>query len=170
MAVFQPSYLDKDGERVKSAVWWVKFAYRGKLIRESAKTTRKTIAVEYERKRKLELERQHAGLQPHEPSSTKRLQSVLDVTNAYRKTYAHGHRPKSIAWVSERLQHVDRLLGKSLLPLSEERVREYMATRKAEDAGPRTVNMEVSILARAIGHPWNLLWPKLKHFEEPHDT
>jgi len=30
--------------------------------------------------------------------------------------------------------------------------------------------MEVSILARAIGNPWSMPWPKVKHNEEPRDT
>jgi integrase len=30
--------------------------------------------------------------------------------------------------------------------------------------------MEISMLARAIGKTWNVLWPKVKHNEEPKDT
>ena len=52
----------------------------------------------------------------------------------------------------------------------EERIREYMKGRKAEGAGGRTINMEVSMLARAIGKKWSILWPKVKRNEEPKDT
>jgi integrase len=66
---------------------------------------------------------------------------------------------------------VEKALGSVLLPdLTEERIREYMKTRKAEGVGGRTVNMEVSMLARAIGRKWSILWPKVKHLEEPKDT
>ena len=45
-----------------------------------------------------------------------------------------------------------------------------MRARAIEGAGARTVNMEVSMLARAIGRTWNVLWPKVRHNEEPKDT
>src|ERR1017187_4233288 len=45
-----------------------------------------------------------------------------------------------------------------------------MKARKAEGAGGRTVNMEVSMLARAMGRKWSILWPKVKRNEEPTDT
>ena len=58
MALFKPTYTDKKtGELKTSAVWWDKFNYAGKPIRESAKTTRKTVAGEAEKRRRLELEK-----------------------------------------------------------------------------------------------------------------
>ncbi len=57
MALFRPKYTDKKtGERKQAAVWWYDFIYAGRRICESAKTTRKTIAKEAEKKRRLELE------------------------------------------------------------------------------------------------------------------
>jgi hypothetical protein len=49
MSIFKPKYRDKDGALVQSNVYWYEFTYANKRIRESAKTTRKTIAVEGER-------------------------------------------------------------------------------------------------------------------------
>ena len=64
------------------------------------------------------------------------------------KATARSHK----TWVAERLPHVEAALGNVLLPnLTEERIREYMKARKTEGAGGRTVNMEVSMLARAMG-------------------
>ncbi|MGA3020310.1 MAG: site-specific integrase [Bryobacteraceae bacterium] len=169
MSVFKPKYRDKGGALVQSNVYWYEFTYANKRIRESAKTTRKTIAVEAEKRKRLDLERAYAGL-PVEAAAM-RINTVLDCTKAYRKAYEQGHREKSLTWVAERLPHVEKALGSVLLPdLNEERIREYMKTRKAEGVGGRTVNMEVSMLARAIGRKWSILWPKVKHFEEPSDT
>jgi integrase len=127
------------------------------------------LAIEAEKRRKLELERAYAGLPVEAPST--RINTVFDCTKTYTKAYAHGHRTKSIAWVSERIAHVNRLLGNVLLPsLTEERVGEYMRAREGEGAGGRTINMEVSMLARTIGRTWQVLWPKLKRYEEPKDT
>ena len=169
MSVFKPKYRDKDGALVESNVYWYEFFYAKKRIRESAKTSRKTIAVEAEKRRKLELERAYAGL-PIEAVSM-RISTVLDCTKAYRKAYEQGHRQKSLTWVAERLNKVEAALGSVLLPsLTEDRIREYMKARKAEGAGGRTVNMEVSMLSRAMGRKWSILWPKVKSNEEPKDT
>jgi len=54
--------------------------------------------------------------------------------------------------------------------LTESRMVEYMTTRKAEGVGNRTVNMELDCLARAVGRPWKLLWPKMRRLEEPRGT
>lgn len=169
MSVFKPKYRDKDGTLVVSNVYWYEFIFGGKRIRESAKTTRKSIATEAEKRKRLELERAYAGL-PVEAAAM-RISTVLDCTKAYRKAYELGHRAKSQTWVKERLPHVEKALGNVLLPeLTEERIREYMQARKAEGVGGRTINMEVSMLARAIGKKWSILWPKVKHYEEPKDT
>ncbi len=167
--VYKPKYRNTDGKLVEANVYWYEFTYANKRIRSSAKTTRKTIAIEAEKQHRLRLERAHAGLPVDAPAT--RINTVLDCTKAYRVAYKQGHREKSITWVAERLEHVERLLGNVLLPdLTEVRVRGYMAARKTEGAGPRTVNMEVSMLARAIGRKWSILWPKVRPNEEPKDT
>jgi hypothetical protein len=156
MSVFKPKYKDKDGALVESNVYWYEFIYAKRRIRESAKTSRKTIAIEAEKRRKLELERAYAGL-PVE-AATMRINTVLDCTKAYRVAYQQGHRQKSLTWVAERLPHVEKALGSVMLPdLTEERIRKYMHARKMEGAGGRTVNMEVSMLARAMGRKWSVL-------------
>jgi integrase len=169
MAVYRPTYKDpKTGEQAQSKVWWYDFIYAKKRIRESAKTTRKSIALEAEKRKRLELERAYAGLPVEAPAM--RINTVLECTRAYREAYKQGHREKSKMWVEERLPHVENALGSILLPdLTEDRIREYMQARKAEGAGGRTINMEVSMLARAIGKTWKALWPKVKPNEEPRD-
>jgi integrase len=170
MSIFKPTYRDKKtGKKKKSNVWWFEFTYASRRIRESAKTSRKTIAVEAEKRRRLELERAYAGLPIEAPAM--RISTVLDCTKAYREAYQQGHREKSQTWVAERLPHVEKALGNVLLPdLTEDRIRKYMQARKAEGAGGRTVNMEVSMLARAMGRKWSILWPTVRRNEEPKDV
>jgi len=147
-------------------VWWYEFTFAGRRIRESAKTTRKTVAIEAEKRRRRELERALAGL-PVEDRA-KRIDTVSDVVQRYLEAYPVNHRPKSCAWVRERLAHVERLLGKvTLLALSEARLQAYMKKRRSEGAGNRSINMELECLSRAIGRPWRQLWPKLRKLEEP---
>jgi len=133
----------------------------------SAKTTRKTVAVEAEKRCRLDPEKTNAGM-PTEKREN-RIRSVADVVKPYLKRYEldHRNRKKSILFAKGRLAHVSRLLGKRLLPdLAEDVIRGYIATRLAEGMSGRTINMEVGELSRAVGKPWPVLWPKVHKQEE----
>jgi integrase len=169
MAVFRPTYQDrKTGERRQSTIWWYEFTFAGRRIRESAKTTRKTLAVEAEKRRRAELERAIVGL-PAKPE--RRIERIAELLDAYLQRYRVNHRPDSIAIVRERSAPLKRLLG-SLLPadLGEARLVEYIARRQSEGASGRTVNMEIAVLARALGGTWKALWPRLKKLDENSDV
>ena len=101
------------------------------------------------------------------------LRSVSDVIKPYLHAYELDHRDReqSILFAKGRLAHVNRLLGKALLPdLTEAAIRDYMRTRLAEGAGGRTVNMEVGELRRAIGKPWSVHGPNVRKQEERKDV
>jgi integrase len=169
MSVYRPSYRDpKSGKLKRQAIWWYAFTFAGRRVQESSKTTRKTIAVEMEKKRRLELEQVYAGVSA---KPQQRIRTVTLAIKEYQTAYAVTHRQKATAWVRERSQHVLRILGNALLSdLTENRIAEYMAQRLAEGVGHRTVNMEMECLARSLGGQWRVLWPKLKRLEEPRDT
>jgi integrase len=171
MAVYRPKYRDpKTGERIESSIWWCCFWFAGKCYRESTMTTRKTLAVEYEKNRRLEIERQYAGIST-EQSAKSRIRTVTEAMKTYKAGYNVNHREKSQAWVRERSAHLERLLGNVvLLDLTETRIRQYIKDRLIEKAGNRTINMEVDCLARGVGRQWRELWPKVKRLEENHDV
>jgi hypothetical protein len=132
MGVFRPTYKDpKTGERRQSRIWWYEFCIAGRRIRESARTTRKTVAIEAENRRRLELERALAGLPTNEPE--RRIRPVDVLLDEYAKGYRLNHRPKSVALVEGRAAHLKRILG-NLLPvdLTEARLLDYIARRQAE--------------------------------------
>jgi integrase len=172
MAVYKPKYRDpKRGELVESGVWWYEFTFAGKRIRESSKSSRKTIAGEMEKQRRLELEKTLAGM-PVEKREN-RINSVTDMIAPYLTRYELDHRGRdqSILFSKGRLAHVKRLLGTSLLPdLTEDAIRGYIKARIVEGASGRTVNMEVGELSRAIGKKWSVLWPKVRKQEERKDA
>jgi integrase len=170
VALFQPTYTDKKtGEKKTARFWWIDFSIGDKRVRESAKTAKKTIAAEYEKRRRQDLERTFAGLPSEEPS--RRVRSVGDEVAVYLSDYPINHRPKSVIFANQRLAHVKRLLGSALLPdLTEVRIRGYIKTRLAEGAGGRTINMELGELSRALGNKWSVLWPKVRKLEENHDA
>ena len=170
MALFQPTYTDKkSGAKKTSPYWWIDFTIGDKRIRESTETTRKTIAGEYEKARRRELERALAGLPSEAPQ--KRIDTVADRVTKYLHHYPINHRPKSVVFTNQRLAHVRRLLGGVLIPdLTEDRVRDYIKARLGESAGGRTINMELGELSRALGHKWSALWPRVRKLEENHDV
>jgi integrase len=149
--------------------WWYEFILAGKRVRESAKTSRKTVAIEAERQRRLDLEKTLAGM-PVEKRSN-RINSVSDVVKAYQEHYGINHREQSVLFCEGRLAHVTRLLGHSLLPdLTERAVRQYIKTRLDEGMAGRTINMELGELSRALGQKWSVLWPKVRKLEERKDA
>lgn len=78
----------------RGEVWWYEFIFAGRRIRESAKTSRKTIAIQAERGRRLELEKTLAGL-PVEKQEN-RINSVTGVVRKYLAHYEINHRAKSV--------------------------------------------------------------------------
>lgn len=170
MAVYKPKYRDaKTGGPVRSAVWWYEFTFAGRRVRESAKTTRKTVALEAEKLRRAELERAHAGMPTETPGQ--RIRTVKAVLNEYQAAYPVNHRAKSVLMVKNRSAHLLRLLGSFVLSdMTAYRVIEYMENRRGEGAGNRTINLELQILACAMGFTWKALWPRVKRLEENHDV
>lgn len=148
-------------------IYYTDFWFAGQRIQESTRSTRVTLAREYEKNRRLALERALSGLPVEQPRE--RIRTVKGCTTKYAAE--RSRRAKTKQWIAERVPHLDRLLGSRLLSdLTEDRIKEYMRTRAAEGAGGRTINMEVSILARAIGAPWKTLWPRVRPNEEPADV
>jgi integrase len=147
--------------------YYYEFIYDGQRIRESAKTTRKTIAVEAEKQRRLSLERSRAGIPAEDLKA--RSKTVARALTAYEKTYPINHRKKGAEFVAERCVHLRRLLG-SLLPqdLTEERMKQYMQDRLEAGVSGRTINAELSVLSRALGHKFQVMWPRLRHLPENH--
>jgi integrase len=169
MAVYQPSYIAKSGKRVKAKIWWVNFTIAGKRVQESTGSTRKTVAVEYEKGRRRDLERAFAGVPSDVPAD--RIASVQDRVKAYLGNYPSNHRAKSVTFATQRLAHVKRLLGGCVLfDLNEQRIQEYIRLRLAEGAGGRTINMEVGELSRAMKLKWSVAWPNVRKLEENHEV
>ena len=164
MAVYRPK---RNGQASKHYV--CEFVYQGKRFQESTGAISKTVAKEYEKRRKAEMERAAAGL-PTERKAT-RIRTVAEVTKAYLRGYKLSHRPASVDFATLRLGVVDRLLGATVLSdLTEERMREYVRQRQADGASGRTINMELGEFSRAIGRTWRELWPRVKKLEERKDV
>lgn len=164
MAVYKPK---RKGEASKFYI--CEFVYQGKRFQESTGATSKTVAKEYEKRRKAEMERAAAGLPTQQRAA--RIRTVNDVVGPYLSAYKVSHRPKSILFAEGRLEHVKKALGNVVLSdLTDDRIRDYIRQRQAEKVSGRTINMELGELSRAIGQPWSILWPKVRRQEERKDV
>ena len=130
MAVYRPK-----GNGQTSKYYVCEFVYQGKRFQESTGATSKTVAKEYEKRRKAELERAAAGM-PTEQKAT-RIRTVAEVTSTYLEGYWLTHRRSNIDFATLRLGVVNRLLGTAVLSdLTEERIGAYVRQRHADGARP----------------------------------
>lgn len=170
MAVYRPTYTSsKTGKKKQSRIWWINFTIAGKRLQESTNTPRKTVAVEYAKKRRLDIERALAGLPSQ--AAADRIASVSERIKSYLGSYALNHRAQSVRFATQRLAHVKRLLGACMLcDLTADRIEGYIRARLDEGVGNRTVNMEVGELSRSIGLKWSVAWPSIRKLGENHDV
>jgi hypothetical protein len=159
MAVYRPSYRDpKSGKTLKSKVWWYHFTFAGRHIQESSKSTRKTIAVEAEKRRRLELER---GFNAVEDKRQDRIRTVGEMADAYMFEYRLRH-PRSTTFAEYAIGHIKRLAGSLMsIDVSDGTLREYQTARLQEKAAPKSINEETGFFLRLLGEPGDLIRAKM---------
>jgi integrase len=128
-------------------VWWYKFKFANREIRESTKSASKTVAKEAEKQRRRELEK---GYNDIGDNRGERIQTVATVGTSYLEDYKLRHR--SGAFAEYAIGHLTRHLGtKMLIDVSDETVKQYQVARLKEKAAPKTINEEVGFLLRLLG-------------------
>ena len=166
MSVYLPWIKDPaTGRRRQSKVYWYDFTYLGQRIRESANTTRRSVAenAEYERRKSLEKSATGGKIQL---IRQKRLKRIATALGEYERAYAVNHRESGLQIVKERSAHLVAHLGELMaVDLTPEKILDYMTTRKAASVSNRTVNMEVAVLSRAMG----IKFEGVNKLEEAHD-
>lgn len=162
MSVYRPTYKDpKTGETKEAAQWWYEFSFAGKRIRESAKTARKTVAVEAEKARRRELERSYNGL---EDKRAERIRTMAEVAEAYFENYKLRH--KSTKFAEYALGHVKRVIGKTMTAdMSDAAVKDYQTARLKEKASPKSINEEVGFLLRILEERGDAIRAKMRRLK-----
>jgi integrase len=159
MAVYRPTYKDqKTGKQKQSRQWWYEFSYAGKRIRESAKTARKTLAIEAEKNRRLELER---GLNSLEDRRRDRIRTVSELAKEFLDDYSVRH--PSDRFAKYALAPVVEKLGDVMLvDVSERDIVAYQTARLKEKAGRKTINEEVVLFLRIPGESGDFIRARLR--------
>ena len=160
MAVYRPTYRDKNtGEVKQSEIWWYNFTFANRRIQESSKSTRKTVAQEAEKKRRKELELAFNDLVDRR---RERIRSVSEVLTEFLAAYKLRN-PNSATFAEYAIGHVARLIGSMLVvDVSETAVKEYQTARLKEKASPKSINEEVGFLLRVLGDQGDAIRARLK--------
>lgn len=142
----------------RGETYWYKFRFAGREIRESAKTTLKTLAKKAEEKRRRELEE---GFNDLGDRRAHRIEKLATVADAYLADYVMRHRSEQFA--KNAIGHVKRHLGEKLLvDISDQTVRAYQTSRLKEGAAPKTINEEVGFLLRLLGDRGDSIRSKMR--------
>src|SRR5450631_898716 len=160
MSVYRPKYRDpKTGKLKQSRHWWYEFVFAGKRIRECTESTRKTIAIDAQKNRRLELER---GFNDVDGRRHERIRSLAEVAEQFFEDYKVRN-PKSATFAKYALDHVKRLVGKTMVvDVGHETVKTYQTDRLKEKASPKSINEEVGFMLRVLGEQGDLLRAKLR--------
>ena len=140
-------------------VWWYEFWFAGRRVRESSKTSSKTLAKAAEQRRRRELEE---GFNNLEDVRQERIRTIQDLANEYLISYKLRH-PRSATFAEYALGHVTRLLGdKMLVDINEETVKGYQEARLREKTAPKSINEEIGFLLRMMDVPGDVLRVRLR--------
>ena len=139
-------------------IWWYEFLFARRRVRESAKTTSKTVAKLAEQNRRRELERGFNGV---EDKRDDRVRSIKQVATEYLEDYRLRH--KSGVFATYALGNVTRHMGESMVvDLTDKAVKEYQTARLKESAAPKTINEEVGFLLRLLGEAGDVIRVRLR--------
>lgn len=148
MAVYRPQYRDKkSGELKHTHVWYYEFIFAGRLVKESAKTTSKTVAKQAEQARRRELEKGFNGVSD---GRQERIRHVGELAKSFLADY-QVRQPKSSSFAEHAIAHVLRLIGGLMVvDVTDKTVVKYQTDRLKESAAPKTINDEVGFLLRIL--------------------
>ena len=100
MAVYRPQYKDKKtGKMQHTKVWYYEFVFAGRLVKESAKTTSKTVAKAAEQTRRRDLEKGFNGLSYGRQD---RIRTVGELARTFLADY-QVRQPKSATFRGTRI-------------------------------------------------------------------
>jgi integrase len=139
-------------------IWWYEFLFARRRVRESAKTTSKTVARLAEQKRRRELEE---GFNGFEDVREERVRRVSEIADEYLAHYRLRH--KSVPFAQHAVGNVKRHLGGMMVvDINEKTVTDYQTTRLKETAAPKTINEEVGFLLRLLGEAGDIIRVRLR--------
>jgi integrase len=140
-------------------VWWYEFWFANRRVRESAKTTSKTLAKAAEQTRRRALE---TGFNNLEDAREERVRTIREIAAGYLESYRLRN-PRSATFAEYAVGHVTRVLGdKMLVDVNEQTVKHYQDARLRENTAPKSINEEVGFLLRLMDTAGDVLRARLR--------
>ena len=151
----------------RGGVWWYEFSFQGQRIRESAKTSNKTIAREAERARRHELERAVNGIVKRErpPLLSVAVERWLDSRAGLAPHTLENYRLYS--------RKLAEYFGQRLVSDIDERdIAGLIRERQRKGLKPRRINIELAVLRMMLRHfgVWDSVKGRVRPLREPHDV
>jgi len=144
-----------------SGVYYYDFYFRGTRHKKSTGETMKAAAQAIEAKAKERLRTPFEQILQEEARQHER-QTVAVAAAAFLADYRVNH-PASQSYAEYGLRAVNRLLGgKLILEITDSVVQKYQTTRRAQKAGPKTINEETALLLRVCGDHGDIVRARLK--------
>jgi integrase len=147
--------------------WWYEFQFNGSRIRESAKSTSKTIARDAERNRRRDLER---GMNSIE--RPKRV-PLFKIAAAQWLASRAGLAPHTVETYRTYVRTlIDRFGGRLVSDFSEDDVATLIRKRQAEGFRPRRINFELAVLRMVLRDfgLWDAVKGRVRPLRTPHDV
>ena len=140
--VFQAKFRDrKTGEKTASPTWSIAYSSHGKVIRESAHSTKRSDAVKL-------LKRRHAEIAAGRPVGPDVEKTTFEDMALMLTTDYKANARKSL----DRVEDINHLRGYfagwKAVEITGDRVTAYVAHRQEEKAAASTVNSELAALGR----------------------
>lgn len=137
-------------------IWWYKFRFNGQTVRESSKSASRTVAREAEKARRHQLEESFNGIRKKQAGRLFSLASQ-EWVDLKRPTLS----PRSVKIEEANLKHLKPVFGGLLLgDIGAQAISRYQQQRLAENAAPKTVNLEIGTLRAILRR--NRLWANLQ--------
>ena len=137
-------------------VWWYKFRFAGRLFRESAKTTSKSLARRAERKRHEQLEEGLHGIRKRTAPITFGV-----AADEWLKLKKPSWAPKSCEIEDRNVKHLKTEFGSVLLiDINADDIALYQKRRVKAGVSPKTINLEVGTLRAVLRR--HRLWANIQ--------
>ena len=128
----------------RGSKWWVQYCFRGKVYRESSKSTNRSDAVKLLKRRLAEIGGGRLIGPDQERITFDHLTAML--TNDY-----HANDRKSMNRVKLSINHLSEFFGLSrALDITTDRISSYVRSRKEEGAAAATIRIELAALKRSF--------------------
>src|SRR5215813_7933108 len=132
----------RDPIRLRGRIWWIQYSHRGKVYRESSKSTRRKDADALFKRRMAEIGRGRLIGPSAEKTTFDDLRQML--LDHYRT-----NRLRSLARMEDAVQHLAEFFSRALaLEITADRILRYIAYRQEQKAANATINRELASLRR----------------------